>query len=68
LGDVLASQLLATIHKELGGFVDVPAAGDFLTERLFRPGKLPRWDSLIEEATGRPLSAGDLGAELAILL
>lgn len=68
LGDLLASQLLATARKEFGGFVGVPAAGEFLVDRLFRPGNLLRWDSLIEEATGRPLGAGDLGAELSVLL
>lgn len=68
LGDVLASQLLATARKEFGGLVGVPAAGEFLVDRLFRPGNLLRWDSLIEEATGRELSPGDFAAELAILL
>ena len=68
LGDVLASQLLATVNKEFGGFLGVPEAGEFLVDRVFRPGNLLRWDSLIEEATGRQLGAGDLGAELSRLL
>ena len=68
LGDLLASQLLATIEKEFGGFIGVPAAGEFLVERVFRPGNLLRWDSLIEEATGRQLEAEDLGAELSYVL
>lgn len=68
LGDVLASQLLATARKEFGGLLGVPAAGQFLVDRLFRPGNLLRWDSLIEEATGRQLSPGDLAADLAVLL
>jgi peptidyl-dipeptidase A len=68
LGDVLASQLLATARKEFGGLLGVPVAGEFLVDRLFRPGNLLRWDSLIEEATGRALSAGDFAAELALLL
>lgn len=68
LGDVLASQLLATARKEFGGLVGVPAAGEFLVDRLFRPGRLLRWDSLIEAATGRALSPTDLAAELGALL
>lgn len=68
LGDLLASQLLATTEKELGGFLGVPEAGEFLVERIFRPGNLLRWDSLIEEATGRQLEAKDLGAELSYVL
>jgi peptidyl-dipeptidase A len=68
LGDVLASQLIATATKEFGGMLGVPAAGDFLVDRLFRPGSLMRWDALIEEATGRPLGPSDLAAELSVLL
>lgn len=68
LGDVLASQLLATSQREFGGLIGVSAAGEFLVNRLFRPGNLLRWDALIEEATGRPLAADDLGAELSVLL
>ncbi|HVF12269.1 MAG TPA: M2 family metallopeptidase, partial [Actinomycetota bacterium] len=68
LGDVLASQLLATATKDFGGFLGVPEAGRFLVDRLFRPGNLMRWDALIEEATGRPLGAGDLAAEFSALL
>lgn len=68
LGDVLASQLMATATKEFGGFVGVPEAGRFLVDRLFRQGNLMRWDALIEEATGRQLGAGDLAAEFSALL
>jgi peptidyl-dipeptidase A len=68
LGDVLASQLLATARHEHGGLVGVAPAGEFLVDRLFRPGSLLRWDALIEEATGRPLGAADLAAELSALL
>jgi peptidyl-dipeptidase A len=68
LGDVLASQLIATANKEFGGMLGVPEAGTFLVDRLFRQGSLLRWDALIEEATGRPLGPGDLAAELSVLL
>ncbi|HYY44197.1 MAG TPA: M2 family metallopeptidase [Actinomycetota bacterium] len=66
LGEILASQLHATCVQECGGFVGNEDAGHFLVERIFRPGNLMRWDSLIEEATGRRLSAGDFAAEVAL--
>jgi peptidyl-dipeptidase A len=57
LGEVLASQLTAAITAQWGGLIGVPEAGQMLIERVFRPGSLLRWDSLIEEALGAPLSA-----------
>ena len=68
LGDLLASQLLATTEREFGGFLGAPEAGEFLVEKIFRRGNLLRWDSLIEEATGRQLEAKDMGAELSYVL
>jgi peptidyl-dipeptidase A len=59
LGDMLASQLTATAKAEFGGLVGSEAAGRMLIERVFRPGNLMRWDSLVESATGKPLSASD---------
>lgn len=67
LGDLLASQLKATIRADVGGLIGVPEAGAFLVERMFRPGNLMRWDALIEEATGRALGADDFAAELQVL-
>ena len=55
LGDLLASQLAATARNEFGGLLGVPEAGQFLVDRVFRPGNLMRWDALIEEATGGDL-------------
>jgi peptidyl-dipeptidase A len=57
LGEILASQLTSVILKECGGLVGVREAGQMLIERVFRPGSLLRWDALIEEAIGAPLSA-----------
>jgi peptidyl-dipeptidase A len=56
LGEILASQLTAVIGKHCGGLVGVPAAGQMLVERVFRPGSLLRWDALIEQAIGASLS------------
>ncbi len=65
LGDLLGAQLRAAIEHECGAFVANAAAGEFLIERVFRHGQLMRWDSLIESATGRALSASDFAAALA---
>ncbi|MDQ3646807.1 MAG: M2 family metallopeptidase [Actinomycetota bacterium] len=65
LGDLLASQLKATVQRECGGLAGVEAAGRLLKERVFRPGNLLRWDSLIEGATGRPLSAEYFAREVS---
>lgn len=59
LGELLASQIERTCIEEAGGLVGNPEAGRFLVERIFRRGSSRRWDSLIEEATGRPLGAAD---------
>ena len=64
LGELLASQLAATCEHECGGLVGNPAAGRLLVDRLFHPGALLRWDSLVEGATGRALSAADFASSL----
>ena len=64
-GDVLASQLATTLRQEAGGLVDVTAAGRFLGERWFRPGLSVRWDELIEQATGAPLTARHYASDIA---
>ena len=52
----MALQLTAALEAEAGGLVDRPDAGALLGERLFGPGQSVRWDRLVEEATGSPLS------------
>ena len=64
-GELVASQLGATLAREAGGLVDRAEAGRFLTERFFGPGASMRWDHLVEAATGEPLTPGHLAAELA---
>jgi peptidyl-dipeptidase A len=51
-GELIASQLAAAA----GTLVDHADAGRFLTARVFAPGASLRWDTLIEQATGAPLS------------
>jgi peptidyl-dipeptidase A len=59
LGAVLSCQLESEIVAECGELMGNRAVGEWLTERLFRAGNLMRWDALIQQATGRPLSADD---------
>ncbi|MBW2454504.1 MAG: M2 family metallopeptidase, partial [Deltaproteobacteria bacterium] len=63
LGDLFGAQL----HEVLAGleqkdpfaavYFGNPQVGELLTTKLFASGKLHRWDVLIEQATGKPLSA-----------
>ncbi|MDH4177007.1 MAG: M2 family metallopeptidase [Thermoleophilia bacterium] len=64
-GHLVASQLSAMLHREAGGLVDRPEAGELLAGRLFAPGESVRWDRLVERATGAPLHAADYAAEIA---
>ena len=56
-GNLVACQLRATIDARAGGLVGRPEAGAFLVEQVFRPGQSVRWDALLEQATGEPLTA-----------
>jgi peptidyl-dipeptidase A len=64
-GQITASQLAATLRREAGGIVDRPAAGALLRERVFGPGLEHRWDALLEQATGEPLTARHYADEIA---
>lgn len=59
-GNLVASQLRAALDRVGGGLVGRPAAGAFLAERVFRPGQSVRWDQLVEQATGEPLTASHM--------
>jgi peptidyl-dipeptidase A len=63
-GELVASQLQSTLRERAGGIVDRPAAGALLVEEFFAPGLSLRWDALVERATGEPLTARHLAAEL----
>ena len=65
LGEMLASQLTRSMGSD-GNIVMSRDAGEFLQQRLFRHGSLLRWNALIEEATGRPLSAADFAEDVLI--
>jgi peptidyl-dipeptidase A len=64
-GQLVASQLAAALARDAGAFVDSEGAGRFLAERVFRPGLSVRWDRLLQQATGEPLSARHFAAEIA---
>ncbi len=63
-GELFASQLEQALYERAGGFVDRPAAGRYLTDAVFAPGASQRWDHLVERATGEPLTASHLAAQL----
>jgi peptidyl-dipeptidase A len=64
-GELVASQLDATITARAGGIVDHADAGRFLATEFFAPGASLRWDHLVERATGHPLTATHLAAQLS---
>jgi peptidyl-dipeptidase A len=64
LGGILAAQYLQAITAELGlanfqevDFCNNYQMGQFMIEKIFRPGKKYRWDEFIRRATGENLSS-----------
>jgi peptidyl-dipeptidase A len=64
LGELLASQLGSTIRQRFGDLVGASEAGPWLKSELFGRGSLQRWDELIEQTTGRPLTAKDFADQV----
>ena len=65
-GELFASQLHATLEERAGGMVDRREAGDLLVRDVFAPGASKRWDHLVRDATGAPLSADAFARELSV--
>ena len=63
-GAIVALQLERALSQAVGGIVDRPEAGAVLRDRLFAPGQSVRWDRLVEEASGAPLSVESLAREV----
>lgn len=63
-GELVASQVQAALRDDAGGIVDRPMAGAWLVDRVFRPGASRRWDRLLADATGHPLTARHFADEL----
>jgi peptidyl-dipeptidase A len=64
-GNLVAAQLRAALERETGGLVGRREAGSFLVAQVFRPGQSLRWDEVVARATGEPLTATYLAAEIA---
>lgn len=65
LGELFASQVRQHMAKHILGldnpdttcFYDSKKAGEYLREKIFKPGNLYRWDELTERATGEKLTS-----------
>jgi len=64
-GAIAGLQLAAALESGAGGIVDRPEAGALLREKLYAPGQSVRWDRLVEQATGSPLSVESLERAVA---
>lgn len=64
IADFIASQVHGYLKNEFGGFTGYPEALSYLREKLLRPGASIDWQVKIKDATGRPLSADDLIADI----
>lgn len=59
LGELMASQLLQYIHRNVvrsSSFVGHPEVGQYLIEKVFKPGARYKWDAMLEKATGEELN------------
>jgi peptidyl-dipeptidase A len=65
LGELLAAQLSATIRDRFGRLVGASEAGAWLRSELFSKGSSLRWDRLVENATGRPVTARDFAERVS---
>jgi peptidyl-dipeptidase A len=60
LGELMASQVLQFIHRNVvkkSSFVGNAEVGEFLVERIFKPGARYEWNEMLRIATGEPLNA-----------
>ncbi|HEX5587109.1 MAG TPA: M2 family metallopeptidase [Acidimicrobiia bacterium] len=64
-GELFASQLHATLVERVGGMVDAEPAGELMVREVFAPGASKRWDQLVTDATGAPLSATAFAQQLS---
>jgi peptidyl-dipeptidase A len=64
-GAIVALQLRDALAEAVGGIVDRPDAGAMLRRNLYAPGASVRWDRLVEQASGSPLSVDSLARAVA---
>jgi peptidyl-dipeptidase A len=63
-GSIVALQLRDALRSGAGGLVDRPEAARLLATTLFAPGQSIRWDRLVADASGKPLSVDSLAREV----
>src|SRR5690606_4931137 len=59
LGELMASQVLRHIYERVVGhesFVGNAEVGNFLIEKIFKPGARFHWNEMLRQATGEPLN------------
>lgn len=59
LGELMASQVLRYIHKEVvktPSYAGNPAVGNYLVEKIFKPGARYEWNEMLKRATGEALN------------
>jgi peptidyl-dipeptidase A len=64
-GAIVGLQLTDALESATGGIVDRPETSALLREKLFAPGQSVRWDRLVEQASGSPLSVTSLERAVA---
>ena len=64
-GAIVASQIKDALESAAGGLVDRREAGEMLVRKLYAPGASVRWDRLVEQASGKPLSVDSLASAVA---
>jgi peptidyl-dipeptidase A len=60
LGELLASQIYSYVTANIArnqSFVGEKAVGDYLRDKIFKPGARYSWNEMIEKATGEKLTA-----------
>jgi peptidyl-dipeptidase A len=58
LGEMFASSIQESLQKECGSIeISTKEAGDFLHEKLFKPGNRMNWSDLVKHVTGHRLNA-----------
>ncbi len=76
LGEMFASQLRHALARQIGiaapathganaTYIDDKRAGQFLRERVFARGMTLKWNEMIRQATGEPLSAKAFAEDIA---
>ena len=66
LGELFASQVRTTAEQKFGSLVGSDDVGALLIESIFSKGSSAKWDALVEEAVGGPLSAEHFAKDLDV--